>query len=553
MVECSRILPHREKENEMTRQNGYLLRHTLKALLVSVIFLGTLQSVIDAAPAPSLDPSLQGLDIPFTKVAAGGSFTLALKEDGSVWRSGDLGVPKLGNGQGQYATPIHVQELDHVIDISAGSSFAAAIRSDGTLWTAGYSSLGALGDLARKEVDHFVEVKDLYQIKQVEAGAQHVLALKKDGTVWSWGDNSYGQLGEPALRWYSPTPIHVRGEKGSGYFRNIVEVAAGDHISAALDRDGQVWMWGDDSYHLTESVGKSAPYPIPELKDVKAIAAGSRHLLALKRNGTVWSIGSNLRGELGDGTTLTREMPVQVKSESFGGYLTNVVAIDACFMSSAAVKKDGTVWTWGMADNNTLGLITSSDVTIPQYVSDIGGHGKLSGIKSISLGFDHAAAIDTNGSVIGWGSNYYGQLGNGTIESSYTPVTTLFPFIPKPQPPAEGKLRVVVNGKTHELATTPLNKNGSLMLSLRDIAPVLDAVVTWNQVGRKIEIRRDQTIIVLQANESSASMNGKRVALTQPPIIVNGQTFVPLRFISEAFGATVDWQSESNTIMIKIL
>lgn len=534
----------------MTR-HWYPIRQALKTLLVGGLLLSTLHPIVHAAPVATIDPSIPGVDIPFTKVEAGGSFTLALKEDGTVWRSGDLGVPKVGTGQGQYAVPVKVEELDHVIDISAGGSFAAAIRSDGTLWTAGYSSLGALGGRGREEDSKFVEVKDLYQIKKIEAGAQHVIALKKDGTVWSWGDNTYGQLGDPALKWYSATPIQVRSEKGSGYLRNIVEIAAGDNISAALDREGQVWMWGDDAYHFADTVGKSTPYPVPTLTDVKSIAVGARHLLALKNNGTVWSVGVNLRGELGDGTTIPREMPVQVKSATLGGYLTNVVAIDANFLSSAAVKKDGTVWTWGNAENYTLGTSTIGDAWLPQQVINSGG--TIRGVKSISLGFDHAAAIDNNGSVIGWGANYYGQLGDGTIENSYMPVETLFPFIHKQQPLADGKLRVIVNGMTHALTTTPLNVKGSLMLGLQDIAPVLSADVTWNQPARQVEIRRDDTLIVLKANESSASINGKQVTLTQPPIIVNGQTFVPLRFLSEAFGATVDWQSETNTITIKIL
>ena len=108
--------------------------------------------------------------------------------------------------------------------------------------------------------------------------------------------------------------------------------------------DGTVWAWGkNDNGQLGDGTteGKSVPVQIESLSGVIALAAGSYHSLALKGDGSVWAWGNNAHGQLGDGTTEGKSVPVQIES------LSGVIALAAGNSHSLALKDDGSVWAWG--------------------------------------------------------------------------------------------------------------------------------------------------------------------------------------------------------------
>ena len=130
------------------------------------------------------------------------------------------------------------------------------------------------------------------------------------------------------------------------------------------------------------------------LTDVTAISAGVFNTVALKNDGTVWAWGLNSSGQLGDGTTTDSYTPVQVSG------LTGVRAISAGFVSHAvALKNDGTVWAWGSNGYGQLGDGTTTDSYTPVQVSD------LTGITAISAGESHTVALKNDGTVWAWGCN----------------------------------------------------------------------------------------------------------------------------------------------------
>jgi alpha-tubulin suppressor-like RCC1 family protein len=153
-------------------------------------------------------------------IAAGGSHGLALKEDGSVWAWGDNFFGELGNGRTETRSPepVRVRGLEGVRAIEGGGSFSLALKDDGTVRAWGYNFFGQLGNGAPDNAKEAkcentaepgasqvvssctdsptpVRVGGLDGVEAIAAGASHALALKEDGTVWAWGANDLGQLG----------------------------------------------------------------------------------------------------------------------------------------------------------------------------------------------------------------------------------------------------------------------------------------------------------------------------------------------------------------------
>jgi hypothetical protein len=227
---------------------------------------------------------------------------------------------QLGDGTTKQShVPIQVKGLFSIAAIDAGHFFSLALKDDGTVWAWGYNNPGQLGDGTTKDSSIPVQVKGLTGVTAIAAGGAHSLALKDDGTVWAWGYNLMGQLGDGTTK-DSSIPVQVKGLTG------VTAIAAGGGYSLALKDNGTVWAWG---YNFDGQLGDGTtrdriiPGPVGGLGNVRAIAAGDSHSLVLKDNGTVWAWGDNFAGKLGDSTTNDSRSPVQVTG------LTSVVAIDA--------------------------------------------------------------------------------------------------------------------------------------------------------------------------------------------------------------------------------
>ena len=183
----------------------------------------------------------------------------------------------------------------------------------------------------------------------VAGGDAHGLALQNDGSVVAWGDNSLDQGVVPAG------------------LSAVVEIAAGAYHNLALKSDGSLVAWGDNR------LGQST---IPAgLSGVLAIAAGGYHNLALLTGGTVVAWGSNAQEQI-----------------SVPAGLSGVVAIAAGAEHSLALKSDGTVAAWG---NNSYGQLDS-----PTGLQDV---------TAIAAGQYHNLALRTDGTVVAWGRNDIGQ------------------------------------------------------------------------------------------------------------------------------------------------
>jgi len=174
-----------------------------------------------------------------------------------------------------------------------------------------------------------------------------------------------------------------------------------------------VSAWGDNRRgQLGNGTAVSSPVPVKvaSLSQVTGISAGYDSSMATRTNGisaitSVWTWGGNDFGQLGDGTLTSHSTPERVT-----GLLVYIAGISATDGFATVLGTDGTVWAWGDDSAGELGNARSS-IPVTRPVNTIGAG---SGITQLSAGGFHVLALKSNGSVLAWGSNGSGQLGNGT-------------------------------------------------------------------------------------------------------------------------------------------
>lgn len=290
--------------------------------------------------------------------------------------------------------------FNHEQVTDAGEQHFMVLKEDGSVWTWGDNSFGQVG-IGGTNIPSAVKKADgnrLLNIRAIAAGGKHSVALDEAGQVWTWGNNEYGQLGHPTTL-VSIYPLRVNKSNGQP-LENIVAVSAGTHHTLAVDKDGHVWAWGQNYYgQLGNPIGSETflrfevPIEITGLNNVIAVAAGKEHSVALKRDGTVSTWGRNTFGQMGIGETTD----VNISPQAVPG-LSNIMEISAGDYHTMALKQDRTsVWAWGI---NDLGQLGDGGREMKLTPIQVEGMNKVS---SISAGANHSAVIREDGSVWIWG------------------------------------------------------------------------------------------------------------------------------------------------------
>ncbi|MFZ4648401.1 MAG: fibronectin type III domain-containing protein [Patescibacteria group bacterium] len=387
----------------------------------------------------------------FTKpmvISVGGVTTIALKSDGTVWAWGYNYYGQLGDGTSldiSFAKQVHgpdnIGYLTNIISIAGGSGYALALKSDGTVWAWGANDSGYLGDNTTVQKKTPVQVHGpgnvgfLTDIVSISSTGSSAYAVKSDGTVWAWGYNATYQLGDSTTT-QRLTPVQVHGSGDVGFLTDVVSVSPNAASGVfALKSDGTVWAWGYNNIgqlgdntmvNKTSPTQVHGPGDVGFLTGVVSLAASNNwqypFTIAVKNDGTVWAWGINNYGQLGDNTTVNKTVPVQVHGTGNVGFLTGVSSASLSQLSSYAVKSDGTVWAWGGNSDGCLGDNTQTSRNTPIQVHGTGNVGFLTGVSTISSSGNFSVVLKSDGMVLAWGNNSYGQLGDSTTSSKSTPV-----------------------------------------------------------------------------------------------------------------------------------
>lgn len=322
-----------------------------------------------SVPMPMFGPDAAGYMSGALAVTGGDCTSIVLGADGTAWGVGTNGWGQLGDGTTtthRWPEPFG-DPLGGVVAVGGGVRHLMAVTSDGEVWTCGYNGYGVLGDGTTTQRYSPVQVGNLGGIVAVDGWRYQSVALREDGSVWTWGLNDVGQLGDGS--WASRCePGPVRDSTGTGCLTGVV-----------------------------------------------GIAAGGEHMVAVKSDGTAWAWGSNVHGQLGDGTCVTSNLPVQVVGPGGEGVLTDVVEVGAGVRFTAALRSDGTVWTWGRSLYGQLGDGTYGHLRwsrFPVQVRGPDGEGYLTDVATIAVGNEYVICIKTDGTVWGWGRNDFRMLGN---------------------------------------------------------------------------------------------------------------------------------------------
>jgi alpha-tubulin suppressor-like RCC1 family protein len=329
--------------------------------------------------------------------------------------------------------PVHGAAANVTQLSGSPGAFVLSLRSDGTVWGWGTHDFHQLGDLAQPNSFAPVQIHGLPPgIVQVAAGHSHGVALAADGSVWTWGTNFKGELGYPTPGGdSSPTPHQVPGLSG------VTQVAAGEDFTVALRSGGEVWTWGrNDLGQLGDGTRTHRTTPARNLTGygITQVSAG-RYFALARRPGSVWAWGDNSGGALGNGSTVAASAtPVLVDRRT-----QNATQVVAGFEHAFAVDPDGSLWAWGFNGDGALGLGTAGQqaVRTPQKVPG------LAGVTQLAAGYAENIALRSDGTLLVWGAEGLGLRGDGIDRGDLSYLT-----VPTAVTPVPGVTRIALSAFT---------------------------------------------------------------------------------------------------------
>ena len=399
------------------------MRHRVKRVLCLLTLLCILLALTAAftlsttASVPSKGPM----------ICVGNNFMIVQTASGEVWGWGDNSCGVLGNAYSEttgtsITSPARITLPTGVtaVSISAGFDHVLMLGSDGNVYAWGNNTAGQLGTSNSDMLTTPTLVEGLRgkNIVSVSAGKQFSLALTEGGKVYSFGKNNSLQLGYEPTTDYSAAPTLI--DALSGVF--VSQINAGYESVTAIDVNGKVYLWGSrKDYVIATEANKTEPILPSALSDYKDIptviasALGQYHSAYLRSDGKITFLGRNDYGQLGNGRTPSSTPSYEFRTTDTSSL--NVTALAVAETQTVLLTADGKVFTAGARNPNDTGSATNT------FVSLFGEGVSAPAAVAIGAGYRNGAMIAQDGSILTWGDNLCGQLGNGkTNEGEATPV-----------------------------------------------------------------------------------------------------------------------------------
>ena len=410
-----------------------------------------------------------------TWASAGREHVAAIDATGLVWTWGASSDGKLGSRTGPDPdVPRRVVGIAGVVDVAAGGTFTVALRSDGTVWY--WGTLPGVGSTLAP-----MRVLAVPTATQIAAGDGHFVARLSDGRVWVAGRNNFGQLGlghaaSPVTGQIHPTltgiarvaamdyssaalkagapnvpygwglyfPSMVPTTPAPGQFppgANFGDVAVQGNFPTVLLTNGDIWQWTGtavDSGHPGGAVpvgGTPNVWNQGGTNPMGGLGTGINHVYGWDTSFNLFAFGFNADGALGTGNLNDAyPVPAAVPTHKF-------VLVRGGFNYAVGIKSDGSVWAWGSNSSGQLGnarylacdmpdVITCGD---PAQLVNANDQARVATrprevvldspdtLVQVSAGYGFSLARTINNTVISWGVNSSGQLGQGDYVSSSRP------------------------------------------------------------------------------------------------------------------------------------
>lgn len=342
-------------------------------------------------------------------INCGGYYTAVISRDGGLFTFGCGKYGRLGTGNEENKTEsvrINVTDDNGKVafrKVSCGIWHGAAISKNNNIYVWGYGkSHGVLGSpsLPTGVSPQLLNGPFTTKVSGISCGNNFTLLWTTDGEAYSWGCGRHGVLGHEEAD-DKLTPACILSFKSSGI--KVVQMSAGFAHSGAVSSDGQLYMFGkgeDGALGLGRNPPKQVKVPtlVGDLQDISEVSCnvGEKHghTLCVTKEGQVFAFGDGYKGKLGLGDQETRWSPTVIQQESFSG--EHISHVSAGGIHSAAVSREGHVFTWGCGSDGRLGhpdgkghrYLFRSDV--PRLVEELNTAGRA---ISVTCSYYHTAAL----------------------------------------------------------------------------------------------------------------------------------------------------------------